>query len=300
MRPMSRTRTSRPSRATLEQHVAELGGVGESSEQLDARLECPLLRRGRTIQHAAGHLHVLPPERLDDLAGGHAERCDALRIEPDAHGIFARAEQADVADAIEPDQPVPDVLQRVVRQIQLVARVVGRVDVHDHQDVGRVLRGDDTEPAHVFGQARQRNVDAVLHEHLRLVEIGPEREGGGDGDATIGRGLRGDVQHPLHTVDFLFEGRRHGCRDRFRIGSGVGRRHGDARWSDFRVLRYGKAEVRHGANQHDQHGDHAGENRAIDEQLGEAHGLLASCRPGARRGHRSERPARQGARAACR
>ena len=61
--------------------VAELGGVGEPSEQLDARLECPLLRRGRTIEDAAGHLYVLPPERLDDLASGHAERCDAMRIE---------------------------------------------------------------------------------------------------------------------------------------------------------------------------------------------------------------------------
>jgi hypothetical protein len=94
-----------------------------------------------------------------------------LRIEPDAHGIFARR-TGDVADAIEPDQPVPDVLQRVVRQIQLVARVVGRVDVTTIKMSG-VFLVVTTPSRRVFGQARQGNVDAILHQHLRLVEIGP-------------------------------------------------------------------------------------------------------------------------------
>ena len=101
--------------SAFDQHVPELGGVGETPEQLDADLVGPLWRRRRTIQHAAGDLHVLTAKRLHDLASGQAQRGDSVGIEPDPHRVFARAEQPQIADAIEPGQPIADVEQRVIR-----------------------------------------------------------------------------------------------------------------------------------------------------------------------------------------
>ena len=45
---------------------------------------------------------------------------------------------------------------------------------------GLFLRVDNAIALNLFRQPRLRNGDAVLHQHLRLVEIGPELEGGRD------------------------------------------------------------------------------------------------------------------------
>ena len=68
---------------------------------------------------------------------------------------------------------------RVVRQVEHVVALVRRDQVHDHDEVGRRLLGGDADALHVLRQARQRLRDAVLHLHLRVVEIGAEREGDG-------------------------------------------------------------------------------------------------------------------------
>ena len=112
-------------RGALDQHVPELRRILEAAEELDADLVGALVGRRRTIQHTTGNLHVLTAKRPHHLAGGQAQGGDPVRIEPDAHRVFARAEQAQIADAIEPGQPVADVEQRVIRQIQLIARAIG-------------------------------------------------------------------------------------------------------------------------------------------------------------------------------
>jgi hypothetical protein len=40
-------------------------------------------------------------DRGDDVVGGQAALGDLLRVEPDAHGVVARAEQLHVADALD-------------------------------------------------------------------------------------------------------------------------------------------------------------------------------------------------------
>ena len=260
----------------LDQHVPELRRVCEAPEELNADFVGALLRRRRTVQHAAGNLHVLTAKRLHHLAGGQAKRGNPIRIEPDPHRVFARAEEPEIADALEPGQPVADVEQGVIRQIQLIARVVRRVDVDDHQDVGRVLVGDDAESPHFFRQPRQRDIDFVLYQDLCRVEVGAECECDGDRRAAVGRRLRGEIEHPLHAVDLLLERRRNGGGSGLGIGAWIRRRDRDARRSDLRVLGDGKGEVGDRSDQHDHHGDHAGENRPVDEQLGEPHGRGSS------------------------
>ena len=55
----------------------------------------------------------------------------------------------------------------VVRNVLLVQRAVGRDQVNDEQQVGRVFFDGHAEPLHFLGQSRQRDRDAVLHQYLR-------------------------------------------------------------------------------------------------------------------------------------
>ena len=157
---------------------------------------------------------------------------EPLRIEPDAHAVLAQAEEGDVADAVDARQRVAHLDERVVADVELVVAPVGREQVHDHQQVGRRLERGDAEPAHVLGQPRLGDGDAVLHQHLRLVEVGAEPEGDGQRHLAVGRALRGHVEHVLDAVDLLLDRRRDG------VGDDLGRRAGIAtrarRWSAAR------------------------------------------------------------------
>ena len=136
-------------------------------------------------------------------------------IEPDAHGVIARAEHLHAADAFDLGQPVLDVQHRVIAQIEHVVAVVRRDQMHHHGEVGRALDRGDAEIAGHFRQARQRLVDAVLHQLLRQIGIGAELEGDGQGQGAVGGGLREHVEHVLGAVDLLFQRRRH------RLGDGA-------------------------------------------------------------------------------
>ncbi len=69
-----------------------------------------------------------------------------------------------------------DALRGIVREIELVAAVVGRDELHDEQEVGRVLGDRDADAAYDLGQARLGECNAVLNQHLGLVEVGADAE----------------------------------------------------------------------------------------------------------------------------
>ena len=108
--------------------------------------------------------------------------------------------------------------------------------MHDQREVGQRLLGHDAEPLRDLGQLRQRLRDAVLHEHLRLVEVGAELERDVQRHEPVGRRLRRRVEHVLDAVDGLLERRRHGFGDDLRIRAGIHRAHDDRRRNDFGVL----------------------------------------------------------------
>ena len=58
--------------------------------------------------------------------GIEAARLQLLRVEPDAHGVLAGAEDDDVADAGQPRQLVLEADRGVVRQIEAVVAAVRR------------------------------------------------------------------------------------------------------------------------------------------------------------------------------
>ena len=63
--------------------------------------------------------------------------------------------------------------------------------------------------------------DAVLHLHLRDIEIGADVEGHRDGEAPVGGRVRRHVEHVLDAVDLLLDRRDHGGGDDLGVGAGI-------------------------------------------------------------------------------
>src|SRR5207247_6724945 len=108
-----------------------------------------------------------------------AARGQLIRVDPDTHGVVLLTEQDHVADAVHAGQFVLEVNRGVIGQVQVVAAAVGRIDADDQQDVRRPLAGGDARLLDDVRQRRDRQVDTVLQQHLRGIEVYPRL--GGDG-----------------------------------------------------------------------------------------------------------------------
>ena len=249
----------------------ELVGIGEPAERLHRDLEGARLCDRRLIEHAGGDLDVLRLQGVGDVGRGQAERLQAIRIEPHPHRIIAAAEHRDRADAVDAGQRIGHFQRRVVGDEQRIARLVGRIEVHDHHQIGRGFVDRDADIAHVGRQPRLRDGDPVLHLHLRDIEIGAEVEADLDGEAPVGRRVRVHVQHVLDAVDLLLHRRDHGRGHDVGAGAGILPGDVDDRRRDLGILRDRQARERHAAEDHEHDRDHGGEDRPVDEEMRKAH-----------------------------
>ena len=160
-----------PAVGGLDDHLPELAHILETPLRLHGELEGGIRRRGLLAERTARDLDVLLLQGTNDIGGGELIGGEPVRIEPDADRVFAGAEELDVADAVEAQQLVADADRGVVRDVELVVAVVRRQHVNDHHQVGRALARGHAEPAHLVRQARRRRGDAVLDQHVRLVEV---------------------------------------------------------------------------------------------------------------------------------
>ena len=177
----------------------------------------------------------------------------------------------DGADAGQPRELVLDLQVRVVRQVEHVVALVRRDEVHDHDEVGRRLLGGDADALHVLRQARQRLGDAVLHLHLRVVEIGAEREGDGQRQRAVGRRLREHVEHALDAVHLLLERRGDRLGDHLRIGAGNAARTTTVGGTTPGYSLIGSLQQRQRAGDDDQQREDDREDRPGDEEGRELH-----------------------------
>ncbi len=233
---MSRSRTTALG-VCLTTIEANSFGIRETPERLHRDLESALLRRRRLIENAGGDLDVLALQRVGDVGRGQAERLQTIGIEPHAHGIVARAEHRDRADAVDARDRIGHFKRGVVGNEQRIARLVRRIEVHDHHQVGRRFLHRDADVAHVGRQPRRGDGDAVLHLHLRNVEIGAELEADRDREAPVGRRVRRHVDHVLDAVDLLLDRRDHGRGHDLGAGAGILPGDADQRRCDLRILR---------------------------------------------------------------
>ena len=76
---------------------------------------------------------------------------------------------------------------------------------HHHQ-IGRLLLDRYADALHLLRQPRHRDRDAVLHQHLRLVDIGPGFEDDVNLRRAVAGRLRHHVDHVVDAVDLLLDG----------------------------------------------------------------------------------------------
>ena len=262
----------RPSCAGLDDDVLELLDILQPAGEGEVGLERPVGDRRRG-ELAAGDLQVLGPDRRQHVARGHSEIGDLVGIEPQPHRVIARAENLDVADAVQPEQLVAHLQQRVVADVELVECVVRRQHEHDHQDVRAVLAGDDAVALHLLRQLRLRDRDPVLNQHLGLVEIGAELEGDGDRQLPVRGRLAVEIEHVLDAVDLLLDRRCDGVGDGLRRGARILRGDHDGRRNHLRIFRDRQRGVGDRADDQEHDGQHHRQDRLIDRKPAEVHVL---------------------------
>lgn len=196
-------------------------------------------------------MQILLPQGARYVARSEVVAGELFGIKPDAHGEVLAAERIRIGHAFHPRHPIAHLERDEVRQIGDVARTIRAEELHGEGEIGRLFARNDALAAHILRQARQCGVDTVLNEHLGFVEVGAQFERDGDLDTAIARARRRDVQHALHTVDFLFERRGDRFRQRLCVGAGIRSRDNDSRRGDFRILRDGQGPVSERANERD-------------------------------------------------
>ena len=98
----------------LEDDVVELRRFRQAADGADADLKLLAGRSGLRTDLSSGDLDVLLGESIDHIVGGEGAPCQAHGIEPQAHGVFALAEDDDIGDAGNALQAVADVNIEVV------------------------------------------------------------------------------------------------------------------------------------------------------------------------------------------
>ncbi len=254
-----------PAGAGADDDALELQRIGQPAAEGEVGLE-GLVGHRRLGDLAARHLGILRLHRGDDVLRGDGVGRHQPGVQPDAHGVVARALHVDVADAVDPQQLVPHLAQRVIGDVELVVAAIRRADEDDHQPVGRQLAGGDAPAPHLLRQARQGGGDGALHQDLRPVRIRAEAEGDGQHHPPIGGGLRGHVEHALGAVDLLLDRRRHRIRHHLRGGAGVGGGDDDGGRRHVRVFRDGQREQREPADDQQDQREDAGEDRLADRE----------------------------------
>lgn len=126
---------------------------------------------GRLVEPARRHLLVLLFQGVDHLYRRQVDRRQPVGVEPHAHAVFLRAPYSEFADALYPREPVLHLGDRVVGEVDFVARSVWRYEVYGHQYVGIALVDVYADVAHFLRNPVFRLPHAVLDEHLRHVYV---------------------------------------------------------------------------------------------------------------------------------
>ena len=230
----------------------------------------------RLSDHASRDLNILLTQGRDNVVRRHVQIGEFVRIKPDAHAVFPRAEEPDLTHALDAAKLFAHLQDGVIADVKRIVTTVGREHLNDKQKVRGALVDGHADAPNFLGQARFGNRHPVLDEHLRFIQIGPQLKGHRNRQRTIGCRLRGQIQHVLDAIDFLFQR----SRDRFRhdIGrrTGIVCAHDDRRRSYLRKLRHRQIGKGDNPEQDDNDRDDDCETRTVDEEVRDAHGRSAS------------------------
>ncbi len=254
----------------------------ESSHNPQRHLKTLLGIGGRTAQLAGGYFDVLLLQGGDHVGRGQLTGRQLRRIQPDAHGILALAEDDDVADAGNALQSVLDVNIQVVGDVLVRKAVVGRVESGGKNEVGIRLGDGNAGVLDFLRQAALRRRHAVLHVDGGNVQVVPGAESYVDGAGAVVRTGRGDVVHSLDAVDLLLQRNRDRGLDHLRVRAHVVAADRNLRRRQIGIQRDRQAGNGNCARQNDQQGADRGKNWPLDEKINQTC-TSSSCRAVMRR-----------------
>ena len=110
----------------LDDDVFELADIVEPAFDVERVLEILSRRRRRRADLAGGDLLALLLDRVDDILRGQPARLQQVRVEPNAHGVLAGAEDSHRANAGKASYFVLYADDGVIRQKQAVVAAVRR------------------------------------------------------------------------------------------------------------------------------------------------------------------------------
>ncbi len=234
---------------------------------MEAFRRWPVHRR-RPAELAGGDLHVVGLERRENVLHRQMVIGQLVGVQPDAHGILG-AEVLHLAHARNARQDLLQVGLGVVPQVVAVHAAVFRDQAHDDQVVpGRLADRDPLALDHL-GQAGHGELELVLHLGPGKVRIGPRGEGQLEPGASGRIAGGGQVEHLVEAGHLLLDDLGDAVLHGLGRGAGIGGLDVDRGRGDGRILGDGQIVDGEAAHQHDDDGNHPGEDRAIQEEFRE-------------------------------
>ncbi len=197
-------------------------------------------------------------------------------VQPYPHGVLG-AEQLQFTHPFQTADNILDVGDQIVCQGVTVHRAVFRHEPDNHKKVSGGFDHLNTLPLHDLRQKRRGKLQLVLHLYLGDVRIGAGLEGQVDGHRT-GRVAGGrHIDQVIYPVQLLFDDLGDGILHGLGRGTWIHCIYGYLGRRDGRVLGNRQGLDRQQAGQHDQDGDHHGEDRTIYEESGHEVSPLFIC-----------------------
>ena len=123
-----------------------------------------------------GNLHVLFPNCGDNIFRRQANSGHTIRVQPDAHAVIERTHVARFGNTFDTRYDISHIDRRVVRN-ELGRQVdLWRMDVDNHEHVGRLLAYRDALAFDLFRQQGLCLGNEILHPNLRHIRIRAEVE----------------------------------------------------------------------------------------------------------------------------
>ena len=273
-------------RARLLRAVLGAADVGDAHADALARLDHQIVEAARVVdashraQHqlavggadvAARRVAVLTHQGLAHLGDGQVVGGESIGVEPDVDGAFAAAVDADLADAVLPFETPLDALVGELRELAQ-APVPGQGQGQDRGAVVVELRHDGR--LDVARQPAGGDGHAVAHVLRGEVDVARQVERA-DHERTAGARDRTQLGDAGDGVQGLLDRLRHGDLDLFGRGAGQRRANRHRGQVDRGVTIDRQPREADRADDHHRQHEHAGEDRAVDADLGEL--LHVSC-----------------------
>ena len=253
----------------LDDDVLELRQLVEAAQHVDRVLERLVRGLRRRPGLAGSDLRVLRVQRLDDVVGDQREGLQLLRVQPDAHRVGAGAKHIDFGHTRDAGELVLEVDGAVIGQEQAVVDARGRDQVGEQQDVGRLLLDRDALGRDLRRQLGLRDRDPLIDQRLRGIHVGADLEGHHQRVGAVRGAVGLHVEHARHAVDLLLDRDAHRVGDGGGTGTRIAGRDVDRGRRDVGILRDRQPQDRHRTQEHGDDRDHGGEDRPVDEELGE-------------------------------